>query len=115
VTSTYYCLDNYFRGPNMRTSALAVCLLMAISLLPSPATSQGLEIGPGGVRVYGHCDQLRRSCERGEGGCRRYRETCERRVRRGDLCEELRAACLYKDRLGERGEGNCRRYRETCR
>ena len=31
------------------------------------------------------------------------------------MCEELREACLQKERLGERGEGNCRRYREACR
>jgi hypothetical protein len=31
------------------------------------------------------------------------------------VCEELRVACLNKDRLGEQGEGNCRRYRQTCR
>jgi hypothetical protein len=101
----------------MRTSALAIFALMAIFLSPGPAMSQGFEIGPGGVRVYGQCEELRRSCERGEGGCRRYQETCQRRVRRdrGDLCAELRAACLNKDRLGERGEGNCRRYREICR
>ena len=52
--------------------------------------------------------------ERGEGNCRRYRETCQRPSRR-DVCQELRSACLQKERLGERGEGNCRRYRETCR
>jgi hypothetical protein len=99
----------------MRAIALVVFAVMTISFLPGQAISQGLEIGPGGVRVYGQCDELRRSCERGEGGCRRYRETCERRGRRGDVCQELRAACLNKDRLGEQGEGNCRRYRQTCR
>jgi hypothetical protein len=36
-------------------------------------------------------------------------------VRRGVDCQELRAACLNKDRLGEQGEGNCRRYRQLCR
>ena len=36
-------------------------------------------------------------------------------VRRGVNCEELRYACLNKERLGEQGEGNCRRYRELCR
>ncbi len=29
-------------------------------------------------------------------------------------CEELRLACMHKDRLGEQGAGNCRRYREQC-
>jgi hypothetical protein len=57
---------------------------------------------------------LRGLGERGEGNCRRYRETCERPVRR-DVCSELRQACLYKNELGEQGAGNCRRYRETCR
>jgi hypothetical protein len=99
----------------MRTSALVVFALMAISLSSGTAMSQGFEIGPGGVRVYGQCEELRRSCERGEGGCRRYRETCQRGARRGDVCAELRAACLNKERLGEEGMGNCRRYRETCR
>jgi hypothetical protein len=98
----------------MRASLFAVFALIAMFLSPSAAISQGFEIGPGGVRVYGQCDELRRSCERGEGGCRRYRETCQRSVR-GDLCSELRAACLNKERLGEEGMGNCRRYRETCR
>jgi hypothetical protein len=36
-------------------------------------------------------------------------------VGRGVNCEELRYACLNKERLGEQGEGNCRRYRELCR
>jgi hypothetical protein len=30
-------------------------------------------------------------------------------------CDELRRACLNKDKLGERGEGNCQRYRAQCR
>jgi hypothetical protein len=98
----------------MKTSALVIFALMAVFLSPGPAMSQGFEIGPGGVRVYGQCEELRRSCERGEGGCRRYRETC-RRPARGDLCAELRAACLNKERVGEEGMGHCRRYRETCR
>lgn len=53
----------------------------------------------------------------------RYTARCTARpasVRRpfagsGGGCEELRLACLNKDRLGEQGEGNCRRYREMCR
>jgi hypothetical protein len=36
-------------------------------------------------------------------------------AQRGGGCEELRRACLMKDRLGEQGEGNCRRYRTICR
>lgn len=37
-------------------------------------------------------------------------------AQRGDygICDELRAACRNKARLGERGEGNCRRMREVC-
>lgn len=34
--------------------------------------------------------------------------------RGGGSCEELRLACMYKERLGEVGQGNCRRYREQC-
>jgi hypothetical protein len=30
-------------------------------------------------------------------------------------CDELRRACLNKDKLGERGEGNCAKYRSECR
>lgn len=30
------------------------------------------------------------------------------------VCSQLRAACVYKDRLGEQGAGNCERYRATC-
>lgn len=30
-------------------------------------------------------------------------------------CEDLRRACLSKDKLGERGEGNCQRYRTQCK
>jgi hypothetical protein len=66
------------------------------------------------------CEELRLACEnkaqlgeRGEGNCRKYRETCQRPSRQ--MCEELRTACMHKDQLGEQGEGNCRRYRETCR
>src|SRR5687767_543780 len=80
------------------TVAAATALLVFPTLaLASPAvtdvSSQGIEIGPGGVRVD---DGRRRSERRG-------------------LCAELRAACLNKERLGEQGEGNCRRYRRTCR
>ncbi len=110
----------------MRKFALAIAAAAAFFVIPLPAFSQSIEIGPGGVRVDdgrrgGQCEELRRACEnrdrlgeRGEGNCRRYRETCLRPVRR-DVCAELRAACLNKDQLGEQGEGNCRRYRRTCR
>lgn len=33
---------------------------------------------------------------------------------RGNYCERLRRACVYRDERGERGEGNCRRYRDEC-
>jgi hypothetical protein len=113
----------------MRKLALAIAAVAALFVFPMQAFSQAsIEIGPGGVRVDdgrgrrgGQCEELRRACEnkdrlgeRGEGNCRRYRESCERPARR-DVCGELREACLNKDRLGEQGEGNCRRYRETCR
>jgi hypothetical protein len=105
-----------------RKYALGVAAAAALFVIPMTALSQSIEIGPGGVRLgSGECEQLRRACEnkdmlgeRGEGNCRRYRETCQRPVRR-DVCGELRQACLNKDQLGEQGEGNCRRYRQTCR
>jgi hypothetical protein len=112
----------------MRKFALAFAAMAALLVFPIAAFSQSIQIGPGGVRVDdgrgrggGQCEELRLACEnknrlgeQGEGNCRRYRETCQRPVRR-DVCGELRAACLNKDRLGEQGEGNCRRYRETCK
>ena len=115
----------------MRRSSLALAAVAALFVLSATVSAQTFEIGPGGVRIDdgrgrrggggGQCEELRLACEnkdrlgeQGEGNCRRYRETCQRPVRR-DVCEELRAACLNKDRLGEQGEGNCRRYRETCR
>jgi hypothetical protein len=110
----------------MRKYAFGAAAATALFVIPISAFSQSFEIGPGGVRVYdgrggGQCEQLRLACEnkdalgeRGEGNCRRYRETCQRPARR-DVCAELRQACLYKNELGEQGAGNCRRYRETCR
>ena len=111
----------------MITRKLTIAAATAFFLLPASAFSQSFEIGPGGVRIGGggggggRCEELRRACEmkdrlgeRGEGNCRRYRETCQRRVSR-DVCRDLREACLRKDELGEQGEGNCRRYRQTCR
>ena len=73
----------------MRMYALAIVAAAAL-FPPVPAFSQGIEIGPGGVRIGPE-----RSSQR--------------------ECEELRRACLHKEELGEEGEGNCRRYRETCR
>ena len=74
----------------MRTYALAVAFAMAL-FYPVSSSSQGIEIGPGGVHI-----------DRG-------------RAREDRNCEELRRACLHKEELGEEGEGNCRRYRETCK
>jgi hypothetical protein len=76
----------------MRKLALVVAAA-AFFVIPSSVFSQSSQVGPGGVRV-----------DDGRG-----------RPARGDVCRELRAACLNKDRLGEQGEGNCRRYRQTCR
>ena len=73
----------------MRMYALAIVAAAAL-FSPVPASSQGIEIGPGGVHIDGD------------------------RARQGD-CEQLRLACLHKEELGEEGEGNCRRYRETCK
>jgi hypothetical protein len=72
----------------MRMYALAIAAAAAL-FSPVPASSQTIEIGPGGVHIDGD------------------------RARQGD-CEELRLACLHKEELGEEGEGNCRRYHETC-
>src|SRR3954468_5479156 len=99
----------------MRKLALMIAAVAALLVSPISAFSQSIQIGPGGVRVDdgrgarggGQCEELRppsgnknRTGEQGEGNCRRYRETCQRPVRR-DVCGELRAACLNKDRLGE--------------
>jgi hypothetical protein len=72
----------------MRIYALVIAAAAAFFFVPISASSQTIEIGPGGIRIGGG---------------------------RSDQCEELRSACLHKEELGEEGEGNCRRYRETCR
>jgi hypothetical protein len=77
----------------MRMYVLAAIVGAAALFSPVSASSQGIEIGPGGVHIDPGPDR--------EG-------------LRGD-CEELRRACLHKDELGEEGEGNCRRFRETCK
>ena len=41
--------------------------------------------------------------ERGEGNCRRYRETCRRPVQR-DVCAELRQACLNKNEWANKAQ-----------
>jgi hypothetical protein len=78
----------------MRTYALAVAFAMAL-FYPVSSSSQGIEVGPGGV----HIDSDR---DRDRDGARHD-------------CEDLKKACLHKGELGEEGEGNCRRYRETCK
>jgi hypothetical protein len=77
----------------MRAYVLAFVTVAALFLSAPPVFAQGVEIGPGGVRVepYYHG----RSVWRGR-------------------CDELRRACLYKEELGEQGQGNCRRYRRLC-
>jgi hypothetical protein len=76
----------------MRPYALAIAA--AALFFPVSASSQGIQIGPGGIHIGDDRDQ--------EGS------------RRQD-CEELRRACEHKNELGELGEGNCRRYRQTCK
>ena len=77
----------------MRMYALAIAAAAAL-FYPVSSSSQGVEIGPGGVRIGN--DHRREGASQAE-------------------CEELRLACLHKEELGEEGEGNCRRYRETCK
>jgi hypothetical protein len=77
----------------MRMYALAIAAAAAL-FYPVSSSSQGVEIGPGGVHI---------DVDRDREGARQQD------------CEELRRACLHKDELGEEGEGNCRRYRETCK
>ena len=77
----------------MRKFALGVAAAAALLVIPISAFSQSIEVGPGGIRLDdgrgrgGQCEQLRRACEnkdalgeRGEGNCRRYRETCRGRL-----------------------------------
>ena len=73
----------------MRKYAFGAAAATALFVIPIPAFSQSIEVGPGSFRAYD-----------GRGG---------------GQCEQLRRACENKDALGEQGEGNCRRYRETCR
>jgi hypothetical protein len=91
----------------MRAFACAIAAGVFFALpLPASATplsidlSSQIEVGPGGVRV-GHDRSDSRRRDRGPRG--------------GGRCDELRRACLNKERLGEQGEGNCRRYRAQCR
>ena len=76
-------------------AAIAAATLFAV---PTSAFSQGIEFGPGGVRI--------------EPG---YHSLYHGRSAYGGECRELRRACIHKEELGEEGMGNCRRYREVCR
>jgi hypothetical protein len=42
-------------------------------------------------------------------------ESTVQQVQGRRYCDELRRACLNKNRLGEKGEGNCQKYRTECR
>jgi hypothetical protein len=72
---------------------LATALLLAV---PTSAFSQGVEIGPGGVRV--------------DPG---YKKQTEGRSAAAE-CKQLRKACLADKDLGEENRGNCRKYRMRC-
>ena len=78
----------------MRTYILAIATA-AVLAIPTAALSEGVYVGPGGVRIGPNHHYYNRY----EGGGR---------------CAELRKACLHKNELGEQGMGNCQRYREMC-
>jgi hypothetical protein len=84
----------------MRSYALAIATA-ALFALPPSAFSQGVEFGPGGIRI-----------DPGYPGYYHGRSVYRRG---GGECRELRQACLHKEELGEEGQGNCRRYRQVCR
>ena len=76
----------------MRIHAAAAAALFAF---PVSAFSQGIEFGPGGVRIEPPPYYQGRSVSGGQ-------------------CRELRRACLHKEELGKEGQGKCRRYRQIC-
>jgi hypothetical protein len=78
----------------MRSLVFAIAAAAALFAFTPPASSQEIELGPGGVRIEPHYHG--------------------RSVARPD-CDELRKACLHKEELGEEGRGNCDRYRRFCR
>jgi hypothetical protein len=86
----------------MRIYALTIAATAALFASHLPAFSQGVEIGPGGVRVQPYPYYQDRPAN--------YRGRAAWRGR----CAELRQACLHKEELGEEGQGNCRRYRHYC-
>ena len=79
----------------MRTYMLAIAAA-ALFASSTAALSEGIYVGPGGVRIG---PSHHRYYNRYEGG----------------RCGEMRQACLHKEQLGEQGMGNCQRYREMCR
>jgi hypothetical protein len=84
--------------------AFAIAVAAAL-FSPISASSQQIEIGPGGVHIDRDGD--REGYRQRDGDREGYRH-------RDGECAHLRRACEHKDELGEQGEGNCRRYRETC-
>jgi hypothetical protein len=84
----------------MRSYALAIATA-ALFALPPSAFSQGVEFGPGGIRI--------------DPGYHGYYHGRSVYRRGGGECRELRLACTHKEELGEQGQGNCRRYRQVCR
>ena len=81
----------------MRAYAFAIAAA-ALFAFPASAFSQGIEFGPGGVRIESPY----------------YHGYYQGRSASGSQCRELRRACLHKGELGEEGQGNCRRYRQIC-
>jgi len=81
----------------MRKYALALSAA-ALFAFPALAWSQGVEVGPGGIRVHPGYDHPYHGRSVGRWNC-----------------HELRRACLNKEELGEEGQGNCQRYRHFCR
>jgi len=79
----------------MRIRAFAAAAA-ALFAFPASAFSQGIEFGPGGVRIEEPPYNQGRSISGGQ-----CRETAE-------------SLGLHKEELGEEGQGNCRRYRQIC-
>ena len=48
-------------------------------------------------------------------GVRGTPESTVQQIQNRRQCDELRRACLNKDKLGEKGEGNCQKYRTECK
>jgi hypothetical protein len=80
----------------MRSFVLAI-VTAALFAIPTSAFSQGVEIGPGGVRV--------------DPGTKRQTEG---RSAVQAECKQLRKACLQDKDLGEENRGNCSKYQARC-